>query len=228
MSGSNPAPRPPPRGSYSLAAGAGAGGAVPAPAPGAATEEKEAEGPAEAPAGTAGPATTGTFVARVAASPGVNVDVEVRIKTTSGKFNEGVVTGRRSGDSSYPVAPLGLNGERGPVSNLMHGQHFLTVAEYERDYASQQGQLPGSAPMMPHIATRDAPTARAPARYASEAVPSDFGYSKDSLVSKVFGSAAGRVDKCWPPFLLLAQSAARDYLDQDVQTLVAACQWHGL
>ena len=109
MSGSNPAPRPPPRGSYSLAAGAGAGGAVPAPAPGAAAEEKEAEGPAEAPAGTAGPAATGAFVARVAASPGVNVDVEVRIKMEDGGFVEGVITGRRSVDSSYPVAPLGLS-----------------------------------------------------------------------------------------------------------------------
>ena len=137
MSGSNPAPRPPPRGSYSLAAGAGAGGAVPAPAPGAAAEEKEAESPAEAPAGTAGPAATGAFVARVAASPGVNVDAEVRIKMEDGKFVEGVITGRRSVDGSYPVAPLGLSGERGPVLNLMHGRHFFTVAEYERDYASQ-------------------------------------------------------------------------------------------
>ena len=117
MSGSTPAPRPPPRGSYSLAAGAGAGGAAPAPAPVAAAEEKEAEGTAEAPAETAGPAATGTFVARVAASPGVNVDVEVRIKTTSGKLVEGVITGRRSRDSSYPVAPLGLD------CCLQHGLH---------------------------------------------------------------------------------------------------------
>ena len=80
------------------------------------------------------------------------------------------------------------------------------------------------APMMPQMATRDAPAARAPARYASETVPPGFGYSKDGIVSRVFGSAARRVDKCWPPFLLLAQSVARDYLDQDVQTLVAAVE----
>ena len=139
MAGNQPARIPPVRNSWALVTTAGGDGAVPAPAPGAAAEEKEAEGPAEAPAGTAGPATTGTFVARVAASPGVNVDVEpeVRIKMEDGKFVEGVITGRRSVDSSYPVAPLGLSGERGPVLNLMHGRHFFTVAEYERDYASQ-------------------------------------------------------------------------------------------
>ena len=154
----------------------------------------------------------------------MNVDVEVRIKMAGGSFVEGVITGRRSGDSSYPVAPLGLSGERGPVSNLMHGRHFLTVAEYERGYASQRGQLPSGAPAMPEIVARDAPVARAPARYATETVPPGFGFSEGGFVSKVFGSAAERVDKCWPPFLLLAQSAARDYLDQDVQTLVAAVE----
>ena len=30
--------------------------------------------------------------------------------------------------------------------------------------------------------------------------------------------------ECWPPFLLLAQSVAKEYLDQDVQTLVAAVE----
>jgi hypothetical protein len=163
-------------------------------------------------------------VARVAASPGVNVDVEVRIKMEDGRFVEGVIAGRRNVDSSYPVAPLGLSGERGPVLNLMHGRHFLTMAEYVRDYASQQGQLPGNAPVMPQIAARDAPAARAPARYAVETVPPDFGFSEGGCVSKVFGSAAERVDKCWPPFLLLAQSAASDYLDHNVPTLVAAVE----
>ena len=109
MAGNQPARIPPVRNSWALVTTAGGDGAVPAPAPGAAAEEKEAEGPAEAPAGTAGPATTGTFVARVAASPGVNVDVEVRIKMEDGGFVEGVITGRRSVDSSYPVAPLGLS-----------------------------------------------------------------------------------------------------------------------
>ena len=224
MAGNQPARIPPVRNSWALVTTAGGDGAVPAPAPGAAAEEKEAESPAEAPAGTAGPAATGAFVARVAASPGVNVDAEVRIKMEDGKFVEGVITGRRSVDGSYPVAPLGLSGERGPVLNLMHGRHFFTVAEYERDYASQQGQLSGSAPRMPQIAARDAPTARAPARYTIETVPPGFGFIEGSLVRKVFGGAAARVDKCWPPFLLLAQSVARDYLDQDVQTLVAAVE----
>ena len=224
MAGNQPARIPPVRNSWALVTTAGGDGAVPAPAPGAAAEEKEAEGPAEAPAGTAGPAATGAFVARVAASPGVNVDAEVRIKMEDGKFVEGVITGRRSVDGSYPVAPLGLSGERGPVLNLMHGRHFFTVAEYERDYASQQGQLSGSAPRMPQIAARDAPTARAPARYTIETVPPGFGFIEGSLVRKVFGGAAARVDKCWPPFLLLAQGAAGEYLDQDVLTLVAAVE----
>ena len=224
MAGNQPARIPPVRNSWALVTTAGGDGAVPAPAPGAAAEEKEAESPAEAPAGTAGPAATGAFVARVAASPGVNVDAEVRIKMEDGKFVEGVITGRRSVDGSYPVAPLGLSGERGPVLNLMHGRHFFTVAEYERDYASQQGQLSGSAPRMPQIAARDAPTARAPARYTIETVPPGFGFIEGSLVRKVFGGAAARVDKCWPPFLLLAQSAAGEYLDQDVLTLVAAVE----
>ncbi|KAH8054514.1 hypothetical protein JL722_8865 [Aureococcus anophagefferens] len=43
---------------------------------------------------------------------------------------------------------------------------------------------------MPEIVARDAPVARAPARYASETVPPGFGYNKDGFVSKVFGSAA--------------------------------------
>jgi hypothetical protein len=106
----------------------------------------------------------------------------------------------------------------------MHGRHFITLAEYERGYASQRGQLPSGAPAMPEIVARDAPVARAPARYAIETVPPGFGFSEGGFVSKVFGSAAERVDKCWPPFLLLAQSAASEYLDHNVPTLVAAVE----
>ena len=43
----------------------------------------------------------------------MNVDDKVRVKTVSGEgavtFLEGVVAGRRNGDGSYPVAPLGLS-----------------------------------------------------------------------------------------------------------------------
>ena len=127
MSGSQPAPRPPPRGSYSLATGPGAGRAGPAPAPGAAAGGGEAEAPAETQAEAAETAATGTFVARVAASPGVNVDDKVRVKTVSGEgavtFLEGVVAGRRNGDGSYPVAPLGLIRERGPVLRSIRYGH---------------------------------------------------------------------------------------------------------
>ena len=44
-------------------------------------------------------------------------------------------------------------------------------------------------------------------------MPPGFGYGEDSLVGKVFGGAAEYKDQCWSPFLLLAQSVAKDHLD---------------
>ena len=86
---------------------------------------------------------------------------DVRIKLTDDVFGVGVVTGRRNFDGTYPVAGRLDDGQCGPAANLFHHQQVYTVAEYEREYASRQGRLPGSAPMLPQMATRDAPTARA-------------------------------------------------------------------
>ena len=220
MSGNNAAGVPPTGGSNALATGAAAGvaGLAAASDAGATGGEDESSGEESAPKPVAPPRM------RIAASPGMDEGTDVRIKLANNMYGKGVVSGERNFDGTYPVAGLMDNGQQTPASNLFHHQQVYTVAEYERDYASRRGQLPGNAPMMPQMATRDAPAARAPARYASETVPPGFGYSKGGIVSRVFGSAARLVDKCWPPFLLLAQSVARDYLDQDVLTLVEAVE----
>ena len=74
----------------------------------------------------------------VAASPGLGQGADVRVKLHSGMFAEGVVTGRRQFDGTYPVAICLENGQRGPTGYLFHGPQFITVPEFNQRYADQR------------------------------------------------------------------------------------------
>ena len=224
MAGDQAAGVPPTGGSNALAPGTIADGTGPVAAPDAGAVGGGGESPGEEAALASPAAAAAQPRMLIAASPGMDEGADVRIKLANDMFGVGVVTGQRNFDGTYPVAGRLNHEQHTPASNLFHHKEIFTVDEYKRDYASRRGPLPGSAPAMPRTATQDAQAARAPAWYASEKVPPDFGFGKNSFVGKVFGGAAGHKDECWPPLLLLAQSVARDYLDQDVQTLVAAVE----
>ena len=51
---------------------------------------------------------------------GLGQGADVRVKLFSGMFGEGVVTGRRQFDGTYPVAICLNNGQRGPTGYLFH------------------------------------------------------------------------------------------------------------
>ena len=213
-----------------LALGAGAAGPEPAAAPGMGMGQGGG-GPPPAAAAAAAGRTAAALPPQplIAASPGLGQGADVRVQLESGMFAEGVITGRRRHDGTYPVAICHSHGQRGSTGYLFHVRQFLTVPEYNQRYAEQRASQLAGAPRLPAAVPPPAvpptaPAARAPARYTSDVVPQDFGFDKDSCVGKAFGGAASYLDKCWPPFLLLAQSVAKEYLDQDVQTLVAAVE----
>ena len=163
MSGNNAAGVPPTGGSDALATGAAAGGAGPAAAPEAGATEGGDGSPGEAAAPASPPAPAAQPRMLIAASPGMGEGTDVRIKLTDDVFGVGVVTGRRNFDGTYPVAGRLDDGQRGPAANLFHHQQVYTVAEYEREYASRQGRLPGmslSHPGRSYVAFGAAPAVK--------------------------------------------------------------------
>ena len=163
MSGNNAAGVPPTGGSDALATGAAAGGAGPAAAPEAGATEGGGGSPGEAAAPASPPAPAAQPRMLIAASPGMGEGTDVRIKLTDDVFGVGVVTGRRNFDGTYPVAGRLDDGQCGPAANLFHHQQVYTVAEYEREYASRQGRLPGmslSHPGRSYVAFGAAPAVK--------------------------------------------------------------------
>ena len=133
---------PPAAGNTIPALGAGAAGPEPAAAPGM-EMGPGGGGPPPAAAAAAAGRTAAALPPQplIAASPGLGQGADVRVQLESGMFAEGVVTGRRHYDGTYPVAICYRNGQRGPTGYLFHVRQFLTVPEYNQRYAERSTQL---------------------------------------------------------------------------------------
>ena len=104
---------PPAAGNTILALGAGAAGPEPAAAPGMGVGQGGGGPPPAAAAAAAGQAAAAPAPRALdAVSPGLGQGADVRIKLHSGMFGEGVVTGRRQFDGTYPVAICLDDGQR--------------------------------------------------------------------------------------------------------------------
>ena len=132
---------PPAAGNTILALGAGAAGPEPAAAPGMGMGQGGG-GPPPAAAAAAAGRTAAALPPQplIAASPGLDQGADVRVQLESGMFAEGVVTGRRQFDGTYPVAMCLDDGQRSPTGYLFHGPQFITVPEFNQRYAEQRAR----------------------------------------------------------------------------------------
>ena len=130
---------PPTAGNTILALGAGEAGPEPAAAPGM-EMGPGGGGPPPAAAAAAAGRTAAALPPQplIAASPGLGQGADVRVQLESGMFAEGVITGRRHYDGTYPVAICHSDGQRGSTGYLFHVRQFLTVPEYNQRYAEQR------------------------------------------------------------------------------------------
>ena len=133
-----------------LALGAGEAGPEPAAAPGMGMGQGGGRTP---PAAAAAAARRTAAAPRpqplIAASPGLGQGADVRVQLESGMFAEGVITGRRHHDGTYPVAICQNDGQRSSTGYLFHVRQFLTVPEYNQRYAEQRASQLAGAPRLP-------------------------------------------------------------------------------